>query len=156
MPRDVPIGWREHVRVADHHQRMLGVAMELNQGGDLGVQAQIARADQELRSRLGMAGDQASHNVTRWIRVRMDAEKQLNRARVILSEPAFQAAFRKGIAAFEGFEEGDTARLRWPVNAAVVKGEAPTGNPLPDAEGCTHSSEPAKEDAPEHSRFLER
>ena len=63
-----------------------------------------------------------------------DAEKDLDRAGVILAEPALERCGGGGVAAFERFEQGD-GRGKGRIGDAPVEGKPPGGEPLPKQQG---------------------
>lgn len=148
---------RRHARVgvADDEMFVLREAFEVDEGGDLGVGAELLGAEDELGVCLRVLGDEFADEFADGVFRRCDAKEELHGAAIVLFEPAFQAAVRLGVEALERLEQRD-AGGEGSVRRALVQREAARGEPLPERDGEAQERERGEDDVQEHGRFLAR
>jgi hypothetical protein len=145
------IGGDEDIGVADDDDFVLGVAMELDEGGNLGVDAEGFAAEDEAGVALRVFREQLVDEGADGVVGRGDAEEDLDGRGIILGEPALEAAAGVVIETLEGFQERD-GRGEGKVRNAAVQREAERHNPLPEVEEQAKCRQCGQDD--EHGRRL--
>jgi hypothetical protein len=127
------IGGDEDIGVADDDDVVFGLALQLNEAGDLAVDAQRLRAQDERGIGTKMFLENLADNGAGWIIRGSHAKEDLNRRGVILGQPASQAAYDVGIQAFKRFKDGYSRREGF-IGDTAMKGKSHCCNPLPESE----------------------
>ncbi len=152
--RDVQqkIGGHEDVGVADDGDVVFGAALQLDEAGDLAIDAQRLRAQDELGIGAGVFLEQlADDGAGRVVRGR-HAEEYLGRRGVILGNPASQATEYVVIQALKRFEDG-YGRGEGFIGYPAMERKAPCCNPLPYSDYHADNGESLQNN--EHTQFLD-
>ena len=98
------IGRDEDVGVADDDDFVLCMAMKLDEGRNLGVDAEGFAAEDEAGVGPGVFREQEIDEGADGVIWRGDAEEDLDGGGIMLAEPALEAGAGVGIDALEGFQ----------------------------------------------------
>jgi hypothetical protein len=126
---------------------------EVDERGDLGVGAELLRAEDKLGVGLRVLGEELADEFADRVFLVRDAEENLHRAAIVLPEPAFETAARLGVEALERLEQRD-AGGEGGVRHALVQREAARGEPLPERDGEAQERERGEDDVQEHGASM--
>ena len=147
------VRWRPHIGIADDDNVMRGEFFHFHQFGRLGIGSEQGSANVQPRVSRREFQDQLMHERADRVVRRRNAQNNLNRAGILLREPASQAGFRCCIATFQRFEQCDSGRELL-VAHALVKRETPGRHPLPEQQRQAEQREGTEDGVQDHRLFL--